>query len=76
MNIAEHINDPHVIAAFNDMTMRGAAEFILRDDGTPLMIIRTKKGKVLFKVTRIGLRCLARFENLSVEPRRKHENKG
>ena len=63
MNIAEHIKDPHVIAAFNDMAMRGTAEFTLRDDGALLMIIRNKaKEEVLFKVTQTGLRCLARLE--------------
>jgi hypothetical protein len=64
MNIEEHIKDPHVIAAFKDMTMRGAAEFVLRDDGALLMIIRNKASEedVLFKVTRTGLRCLARVK--------------
>ena len=63
MNIAEHIRDPHVIAAFNDMEMRGAAEFVLRDDGAPLMIIRsTTKEEVVFKVTQTGLLCLARLK--------------
>ena len=63
MNIAEHIKDPHVIAAFNDMAMRGAAEFVLRDDGALLMIIRNKATEeVLFKVTQTGLRCLVRLK--------------
>jgi hypothetical protein len=49
MNIVEHIKDPHVIAAFNDMAMRGAAEFVLRDDGALLMIIRNNRTEeVLF----------------------------
>ena len=65
MNIAEHIRDPHVIAAFNDLAMQGAAEFMFRDDGALLMSIRNKSTEeVLFKVTRTGLYCLARFENL------------
>jgi hypothetical protein len=77
MNIAEHIKDPLVIAAFNDMAMRGAAEFTLRDDGALLMIIRNKTTQeVLFKVTQTGLYCLARFENLSEEPRGKRGNRG
>jgi hypothetical protein len=63
MDIAEHIKDPHVIAAFNDMAMRGTAEFVLRDDGALLMIIRNKMTEeVLFKVTQAGLRCLARLK--------------
>jgi len=63
MNIAEHIKDPHVIAAFNDMAMRGTAEFMLGDDGALLMIIRNKTTEeVLFKVTRTGLHCLARLK--------------
>jgi hypothetical protein len=77
MNIAEHIKDPHVIAAFNDIAMQGAAEFTLRDDGALLMIIRNKTTQeVLFKVTQTGLYCLARFENLSEEPRGKRRNRG
>jgi hypothetical protein len=52
-----------VIAAFNDMTLQGAAEFVLRDDGALLMVIRSKATEeVVFKVTRTGLYCLARFE--------------
>jgi hypothetical protein len=52
-----------VIAAFNDMTLQGAAEFVLRDDGALLMVIRSKATEeVVFKVTRGGLYCLARFE--------------
>jgi len=64
MNIAEHIKDAHVIAAFNDMAMRGAAKFALRDDGALLMIVRNKttEEEVLFNVTRNGLRCLARVK--------------
>jgi len=27
MNIAEHVKEPHAIAAFNDMAKRGAVEF-------------------------------------------------
>ena len=62
MNLAQHIKDPHVIAAFNDMAMRGAAEFVLRDDGVLLMIIRNNTTEeVLFKVTQTGLHCLARL---------------
>jgi len=77
MNIAEHIKDPHVIAAFNDMAMRGAAQFMLRDDGAVLMSIKNKTNEeVLFKVTQTGLYCLARFENLSEEPRGRRGNKG
>jgi hypothetical protein len=77
MNIAEHIKDPHVIAAFNDMAMRGAAEFTLRDDGALLMIIQNNTTEeVLFKVTQTGLYCLARFENQSEEPRGRSGNKG
>jgi hypothetical protein len=61
--ISEHIKDPHVIAAFNDMAMRGAAEFVLRDDGALLMIIRNNRTEeVLFKVTQSGLFCLARLK--------------
>jgi hypothetical protein len=72
MNIAEHIKDPHVIAAFNDMARRGAAEFMLRDDGVLLMSIRNKSTEeVLFKVTR-----LAHFETLSEERRGRRGNKG
>jgi hypothetical protein len=33
INIDKHIRDTHVIAAFNDMAMRGTAKFVLRDDG-------------------------------------------
>jgi hypothetical protein len=63
MNIGEHIKDPHVIAAFNDMAMQGAAEFVLRDDGALLMIIRNNKTEeVVFKITESGLRCLARLK--------------
>jgi hypothetical protein len=63
MNVAAHIEDPHVIAAFNDMAMRGAAEFVVRDDGALLMIIRNKTTEeVLFKVTPTGLLCLARLK--------------
>jgi len=64
MNIEEHIKDAHVIATFKDMAMRGAAEFVLRDDGALLMIIRNKATEedVLFKVTRTGLHCLARVK--------------
>ena len=63
MNFAQHIKDPHVIAAFNDMTLQGTAEFVRRDDGTLLMVIRSKATEeVVFKVTRTGLYCLARFE--------------
>jgi hypothetical protein len=52
-----------VIAAFNDMTLQGTAEFVRRDDGTLLMVIRSKATEeVVFKVTRTGLYCLARFE--------------
>ena len=40
MHIDEHITDPHLIAAFNDMTLQGTAEFVRRDDGTLLMVIR------------------------------------
>ena len=62
ISIDQHIKDPHVIAAFNDMVMRGAAELVLRDDGALLMIIRSKETEqVLFKVTRTGLYCLARW---------------
>jgi hypothetical protein len=77
MNIAEHIKDPHAIAAFNDMAMRGAAEFVLRDDGALLMIIRNKMTEeVLFKVTETGLRCLARLKIEGGEPRGRCENGG
>jgi hypothetical protein len=70
MNIAEHIKDPHAIAAFNDMAMRGAAEFVLRDDGALLMIIRNKTTEeVLFRVTQTGLRCLARLNISGEDPR-------
>ena len=63
MNIAEHIKDPHVIAAFNDIAKRGTAEFVVPDDGALLMIIRNKTTEeVLFKVTQTGLRCLARLK--------------
>jgi hypothetical protein len=63
MHIDELITDPHVIAAFNDMTLQGTAEFVRRDDGTLLMVIRSKATEeVVFKVTRTGLYCLARFE--------------
>ena len=62
-HIDEHIGDPHVIAAFHDMAMRGAAEFVLRDDGALLMIIRSRATEeVVFKVTRPGLHCLARLQ--------------
>jgi len=77
MNIAEHIKDLHVIAAFNDMAMRGAAEFVLRDDGALLMIIRNNATEeVLFKVTQNGLRCLARLKIEGGEPRGRRGNKG
>jgi hypothetical protein len=77
MNIAKHIKHPHVIAAFNDLARRGAAEFMLRDDGVLVMSIRNKSTEeVLFKVTRTGLHCLARFENPSEEPRGTRGNKG
>jgi hypothetical protein len=70
MNISEHIKDPHVIAAFNDIAMRGAVEFVLRDDGALLMIIRNKMTEeVLFKVTETGLRCVARLKIEGGEPR-------
>jgi hypothetical protein len=63
MHIDKHITDPHVIAAFNDMTLQGTAEFVRRDDGALLMVIRSKATEeVVFKVTRTGLYCLARFE--------------
>lgn len=63
MHIDELITDPHVIAAFNDMTLQGTAEFVRRDDRTLLMVIRSKATEeVVFKVTRTGLYCLARFE--------------
>ena len=63
MHIDEHITDPHVIAAFNEMTLQGTAEFVRRDDGTLLMVIRSNATEeVVFKVTRTGLYCLARFE--------------
>jgi hypothetical protein len=64
MNIAEHIKDPHVIAAFNDMVRQGTAEFVLRDDGSLLMIIRneTAQEEVLFKVAQTGFLCLARLK--------------
>jgi hypothetical protein len=77
MNIAEHIKDPHVIAAFNDMAMRGTAEFVLRDDGAFLMIIRNKMmEEVLFKVTQAGLHCLARLKIERGEPRGRCGNTG
>ena len=77
MHIAEHIKDPHVIAAFNDMTMRGAAEFVLRDDGALLLIIRNNATEeVLFKVTQTGLHCLARLKIESGGPRGRCANKG
>jgi hypothetical protein len=77
MNIADHIKDPNVIAAFKDMAMRGAAEFILRDDGALLMIIRnTATEEVLFKVTQTGLRCLARLKISGEERRNRRGNKG
>ena len=70
MNITEHIKDPHVIAAFNDMAKRGAAEFVLRDDGALLMIIRNNiTEEALFKVTQTGLHCLARLKIRGEEPR-------
>ena len=63
MHIDELITDPHLIAAFNDMTLQGTAEFMHRDDGALLMVIRSKATEeVVFKVTRGGLYCLARFE--------------
>jgi hypothetical protein len=63
INISKHIRDTHVIAAFNDMAMRGTAKFVLRDDGVLLMIIRNEtKEEVLFKVTRSGLFCLAHLK--------------
>ena len=63
INIGKHIRDTHVIAAFNDMAMRGAAKFVLRDDGALLMIVRGQAAEeVLFKVTRTGLLCLARLK--------------
>jgi hypothetical protein len=63
INIGKHIRDTHVIAAFNDMAMRGTAKFVLRDDGVLLMIIRNEtKEEVLFKVTRTGLFCLAHLK--------------
>ena len=77
MNIAEHIKDPHVIAAFNDMAMRGAAEFVLRDDGALLMIIRNEMTEeVLFRVTETGLRCLARLKIDGGERRGRCGNNG
>ena len=61
LGIDKYIRDAHVIAAFDDMAMRGTAEFVLRDDGALLAIIRSEAtGEVLFKVTRTGLLCLAR----------------
>lgn len=69
-NITEHIKDPHVIAAFNDMAVRGAAEFVLRDDGALLLIIRNNMTEeTLFKVTQTGLHCLARLKIRGEEPR-------
>jgi len=63
INIGKHIRDTHVIAAFNDMAMRGTAKFGVRDDGTLLMIVRSEpEEEVLFKVTRTGLLCLARLK--------------
>jgi hypothetical protein len=63
MLIREHIVHPHLIAAFHDMAMRGVAEFVLRDDGALLMMIRSKATEeVLFKVTPNGLHCLARLK--------------
>jgi len=63
MHIDELITDPHLIAAFNDMTLQGTAEFVRRDDGALLMVIRSNATEeVVFKVTRTGLYCLARFE--------------
>ena len=61
--IEAHISDLHAIAAVNDMTMRGAAELVLRDDGAVLMIIHNNATEdVLFKITPTGLRCLARLK--------------
>ena len=63
MHIDKHITDPHVIAAFNDMALQGTAEFVRRDYGALLMVIRSKATEeVVFKVTRTGLYCLACFE--------------
>jgi hypothetical protein len=63
MNIADHVRNPHVVAAFKDMVIRGAAEFVLSDDGALLMIIRSETTEeVLFKVTWTGLHCLARLK--------------
>jgi len=61
--IEAHISDLHAIAALNDMTIRGAAELVLRDDGAVLMIIHNNATEdVLFKITPTGLRCLARLK--------------
>jgi len=58
----EYIRDPQVIAAFDDMVVRGSATLMLRDDGALLMLIRGRgTEEVLFKVTRTGLHCLARW---------------
>jgi len=63
MSIGGYIRDAHVIAAFSDMATRGAAEFVLRDDGALLMIIRSKAtAEAIFKVTRTGLYCLGRLD--------------
>ena len=61
INVDKYIKDTHLIAAFNDMAMRGTAKFVLRDDGALLIIIRSEATEeVLFKITRTGLLCLAR----------------
>jgi hypothetical protein len=63
MRIEEYIRYPHVLAAFNDMVLRGVAELVLRDDGALLMIIQgNPTEEVVFEVVPTGLRCLARLE--------------
>ena len=63
INVDKYIKDRHLIAAFNDMAMRGNAEFVLRDDGALLIIIRSEAAEeVVFKITRTGLLCLARLK--------------